>query len=395
MTAVAGDRPYAPPQPMSLADVERLAADRLPTDVRDFVAGGAGAELTLAANRAALDRLTICPRVLTGKGEANPATRLLGGPAAMPVAAAPMAYQRLLHSDGELALAAAAKSAGVPFVVSTLSSFTVNEIAAVGADTWFQLYWLRDREAVLRLVRRAEDAGCRTLMVTVDVPVMGRRLRDLRNEFTLPGWIGAANLGTGGKSEAHVLRSGGSAVAAHTKSAFQPALSWADVEWLRERTVLPLALKGVLDPRDAVRAVAVGADALVVSNHGGRQFDGAPAAVDALPEISRAVGDRCELLLDSGIRTGTDVLQALALGASGVLLGRPLLWGLALGGEAGAGRVLDLLRTEVEDALTLAGCAGPADARELWIGYADGRRTAPAGETGPTATTAKRGAESA
>ncbi|MFI0980555.1 alpha-hydroxy acid oxidase [Streptomyces sp. NPDC021093] len=365
MTA-AGDA-FAPDDFFALDDFEQAAAAVLPAAVRDFVAGGSGAELTLADNRAAFDRLRITPRALRDVSDCSSATTLLGTPAAMPVATAPVGYQKLVHPEGELAAARAAAEVGIPFTVGTLSSCTVEEIAAVGATTWFQLYWLRDREKSFDLVRRAEDAGCSAVMLTVDVPWMGRRLRDQRNGFALPDDVVAAHFPVGAESAAHRAASGESAVARHTASAFAPSLSWADLAELRRRTGLPLLVKGILDPADADRAAEEGADGIVVSNHGGRQLDGAVASIDALAEVCAAVHGRCEVLLDSGVRSGVDVLKALALGASGVLLGRPLLWGLATGGAEGARRVLDLLSAELRDALGLAGCSGPGAARTLRV----------------------------
>ncbi|MDZ5442103.1 alpha-hydroxy acid oxidase [Micromonospora sp. 4G57] len=351
--------------PASLADFAGLARAALPPEVWDFVEGGSGTETTLTANRAALDRVAVLPRVLTGVDRPRTDAPLLGRPQAMPVAVAPMAYQRLVHPDGEPALAAAARAAGVPYVASTLSSTRIEEIGAVGGEVWFQLYWLRDRGMVADLLDRAHAAGCAALMVTVDVPILGRRLRDVRNGFALPPHVTAANLPGGRDDLAHQGTPGVSAVAVHTGAAFAPALSWADLAWLRGRTTLPLLVKGVLDPRDAARAAETGADAVVVSNHGGRQLDGTPATATVLPEVVAAVGQRCEVLLDSGVRGGVDVLRALALGATGVLVGRPMLWALAAGGRAGAEAGLALLAAELRDALTLTGCADPAAARHL------------------------------
>ncbi|MGW0186124.1 alpha-hydroxy acid oxidase [Streptomyces sp. NPDC003362] len=350
---------------LTVADVAELAARRVPGDVLDFVNGGSGDESTQAANRAALDAVRLVPRVLAGAREPDTSGELVRSAVGVPLAVAPMAYQRLLHPDGELAAARAARAVGAPFVISTLSSCSIEEIAAVGGTVWFQLYWLRDRDAVLDLVRRAEAAGCEALVVTVDVPRMGRRLRDVRNGFGLPPHVRAVNLGPAPETSAHRRQEGRSAVATHTAEAFDPALGWDDLAWLRARTDLPLLVKGVLDPRDAVRAVDAGADGVIVSNHGGRQFSAAVASVTALPRVLDAVGGRCSVLLDSGVRTGTDVLRALALGADGALCGRPLLWGLALDGEAGALRVLELLRDELREALLLAGCPDLAAAREL------------------------------
>ncbi|MFG1673553.1 alpha-hydroxy acid oxidase [Micromonospora sp. NPDC049282] len=351
--------------PASLADFAALARAVLPDDVWDYVDGGSGAETALAANRAALDRVAVLPRMLAGVEEASTEAPLPGGRAALPVAVAPMAYQRLLHPDGEPALAAAAGAAGVPYVASTLSSTPIEEIAAAGGTVWFQLYWLRDRALVADLLDRALGAGCAALMVTVDVPVLGRRLRDARNGFALPPHVTAANLPGGRDDLAHQGTPGVSAVAVHTGAVFAPALSWADLAWLRARTPVPLLVKGILDARDAVRAADAGVDAVVVSNHGGRQLDAAPASVSVLPEVVDAVGERCAVLLDSGVRGGVDVLRALALGASGVLVGRPLLWALAAGGRAGAEAALALLAAELRDALILSGCPDPASAGRL------------------------------
>ncbi|MGV9882180.1 alpha-hydroxy acid oxidase [Streptomyces sp. NPDC003006] len=348
-----------------LADVERAAAAVLPADVRDFIAGGSGAETTLDANRAALDRVFLVPRVLRDVSRCTTEATLLGRPVRMPVAVAPVAYQRLVHPEGELAAARAARAAGVPFTVSTLSSVPVERLTATGAAVWFQLYWLREPGHAFTLVSRAEDAGVEAIVLTVDVPWMGRRLRDMRNRFALPDQVRAAHLAAG-PSQAHRAPAGpASALAVHTDAAFSAALTWSSVAALRARTRLPLILKGVLAAEDAVRAAECGVDAVVVSNHGGRQLDGAVPSVDALPEVVSALSGRCEVLLDSGIRGGTDVLRALALGARGVLVGRPPLWGLALGGEAGARRVLGLLADELRDALGLAGCADVSEAREL------------------------------
>lgn len=351
-------------EPVCLADFERLAEAALPPDVWDYVSGGSGTETTLAANRTAFDDIALLPRVLAGFASASTGCRLLATEASMPVGVAPMAYQRLVHPDGELAAAEAARVAGIPYVVSTVASIRLEEVAKVGADTWFQLYWQRDRSVVEDLVARAEDAGCQALMLTVDLQVLGRRLRDMRNAFSLPADVVAANL-DGGASRAHDAVPGESALAAHAAVTFESGLGWADVEWLRARTTLPLVLKGILDPRDAVQAVESGVDAVVVSNHGGRQLDGAAASIVALPGVVDAVGDRCEVLLDGGIRSGTDILRALALGANGVLVGRPILHGLAVDGARGAGQVLSLLATELGDALTLAGCADVAAARSI------------------------------
>lgn len=366
----SGREAFAPSRAHALADFEQAASRVLPADIRDFVAGGSGAETTLDANRAAFDRVFLVPRVLRDVSACTTDATLLGRPVSMPVAVAPVAYQRLLHPDGELAVARAAKTAGVPFTVSTMSSVPVEEVTALGGSVWFQLYWLREAERSLEQVRRAEEAGCEAIVLTVDVPWMGRRLRDVRNRFTLPGQVTAVHLTGGGApspgSVAH-RRPGDevSAVAEHTRQAFSAALTWPTVAALREWTRLPLVLKGVLAPEDAVRAAESGVDAVVVSNHGGRQLDGAIPSIDMLEQVAGAVAGRCQVLVDSGVRGGTDVLRALALGADGVLVGRPVMWGLAAAGESGAARVLELLADELRDALGLAGCASVADAARL------------------------------
>ncbi len=364
-TSRALDAPSGPQELRDLDDVERAAAAVLPREVWDFIAGGSGRELTLTANRAAFDRVFLTSRVLRDVSGCTTDATLLGRPARMPVVVAPVAYQRLVHPDGELAAGRAARDAGVPFTVATLSSVPVEEVTAAGGRVWFQLYWLRERGRSLDLARRAEDAGCEALVLTVDVPWMGRRPRDVRNRFALPRHVRAAHLDSGAPSAAHRTATHGSAVAAHTAAAFSPGLTWSDVEALRSVTRLPIVLKGVLAPQDAVRAARLGIQAVVVSNHGGRQLDGALPAVEALPAVAEAVGESCEVLVDGGVRSGTDVLKALALGASGVLVGRPPVWGLAAGGQAGARRVLDLLAEELRDALGLAGCASPAGAQEV------------------------------
>ncbi|MEU3650033.1 alpha-hydroxy acid oxidase [Lentzea sp. NPDC034063] len=356
--------------PVSLADVERECRSTLPAEIWDFIAGGSGNETAMRANRAALDSVSVVPRVLAGGRRADTSSKLLRTDVAAPLAVAPMAYHRLVHPGGEVETAAAAKECGIPLVVSTLSSCHIEDIAETGAALWFQVYWLADERLVRELVRRAEDAGCQALVVTADVPVLGRRLRDIRNQFVLPTDVRAVQLAdTTGDSLAHAPGIG-SAVATHTASAFLAGLSWEHVRRLREWSSLPLVVKGVLDPRDAVMAVRCGADAVVVSNHGGRQLDAAPGACTQLDAVVRAVEGACEVMFDSGIRSGTDVLRALVLGAHGVLVGRPALWGLGVRGRVGVAEVMSLLRDELADALTLAGCADISQTRDLAIGKA-------------------------
>jgi 4-hydroxymandelate oxidase len=361
-----------------LADVESAAAAVLAPDVWDFVAGGSGDERGVTANLAALRSVRVVPRVMRDVSVRSAAWTLLGRPVSAPVVVAPVAYQALLHPDGELATARACAAAGVPFTVPMLSSVSIETVAGSGAELWVQLYWLRDRRVTADLIERAVDAGSTAVVLTVDVPIMGRRLRDVRNGFALPGTISAVHLaGTAGTPEgaaagigAQRRRAGSSAVAAHTAAAFDPTLSWADLEWIRSRTSLPLVLKGVLHPDDARQAADAGADAVVVSNHGGRQLDTAVAGATMLPEVRAAVGDGFTVLLDGGVRSGSDIVTALALGADAVMVGRPVMWGLGAGGggaggQAGVAEVLGLLGTELDTAMALSGCTDLDDARRL------------------------------
>lgn len=355
----------ASPTLLCVADAEQLAEPVLPPDVRDFVGGGSGSEVTLAANRAALDRVQLVPRVLTDVSACSTSAEFFGDPASMPVAIAPMSYQRMVHPSGELGLARAASDAGIPFVMSMMSSYPLEELAVAGGAIWLQLYWLKDRAPLLSLLRRGERAGCRAVMLTVDLPRMGRRLRDMRSGFVLAPDVTAVNLDDDAAALARTPVTGSSAVALHTAQTIDPSLSWAEVEWLRDQTSLPLILKGILDPGDAGRAAEMGVAAIVVSNHGGRQLDGAVPSIAALAGVCEAVDGRCAVLLDSGIRSGTDVLRAMAVGASGVLLGRPALWGLAYGGEQGARQVLAVLQEELAGAMALAGCPDVSAASRL------------------------------
>ena len=354
-----GGGPSAPDDGIhTVADIEQLARARLPGPVWDYIAGGSGEEITLAANRAALRNLAIVPRVMVDVAGDKRYSQLLNGEATLPLAVAPMAYQRLLDPEGELAMARAALATRVPLVLSMLSSTRMEEVTAVGGVVWFQLYWLTRRSAITGLLRRAERAGCQAIVLTVGVPFLGRRLRDVRNAFILPPEVRPVNLPAEWSPTAPAP---GDPIAAH----LDPTLDWSELDWLRDQTDLPLVVKGILDPEDADRAVRAGADAIVVSNHGGRQLDCAVPSVVALRAVVEAVAGRCEVLVDSGIRSGIDMVKALALGAVGVLIGRPMLWGLAADGQRGATRVLDLLAADFELALGLAGCADVPSAREL------------------------------
>ncbi|HEX2088881.1 MAG TPA: alpha-hydroxy acid oxidase [Actinomycetota bacterium] len=335
---------------LSLEALEEAARQRLPQMVFDYYAGGAGDEWTLRENRRAFDRWVLRPRFLVDVSSPDLRTTVLGQEVPFPILIAPTALQRLAHPDGELATARAAASVGALMVVSTIASVRLEDIARTGVHRWFQLYIHKDRDLTAELVKRADAAGYAAIVVTVDTPFLGRRMRDERNRFALPPGIGLANL-----AGVPLPTDPGSSLFRYFASQLDPALTWEDIAWVRSLSPLPVVVKGVLTPEDAVLSVEAGVDALIVSNHGGRQLDGVLASIDALPSVAEAVDGRVEVLMDSGVRRGTDVLKALGLGARAVLVGRPLLWGLATGGEEGVRRVLDSMRDDLALSLALAG----------------------------------------
>ena len=339
---------------VNVDDFAEAARERMEPGAYGYVAGGAGDERTLRGNAAAFERWELRPRVLVDVGSVTTATTVLGTEVALPVLVAPTAFQRLCDPEGELATARAAAGAGTVMTLSTLSSVTPAELAAAapGAPQWFQLYWSRDRGFTQELVAGAAGAGFSALMLTVDLPVAGRRERDVRAAFALPDDLPLPNL-------PQELRRENFHQALH--AVVDDTLTWRDLEWLHSVCSLPIVIKGILTAEDALLAAEHGASGVVVSNHGGRQLDGVPATLDVLPEVVEAVGERVEVLVDGGIRRGTDVLKALALGARATLSGRAVLYGLAAQGEQGAARVLELLRRELELGLKLLGCPTPAD----------------------------------
>jgi 4-hydroxymandelate oxidase len=342
----------------TLADFEPLARERMAPADFDFVAGGSWDEVTLAENVAAWRRFRFVPRVLTGVREADLTGSFLGIASSMPLAIAPMATQAMAHPNAEIAMARAAASAGIPFCLSTSASTAIEDVATGAPDSerLFQLYLVRDLGYTRSLVERAEAAGYRAIVLTVDLPVLGFRDRDRRNSFALgamPMVDGAAG------RDADDLRYGGIA------EQHEIGLSWSTVDEIRSWTALPIALKGILSGEDAARAAEIGVAGIVVSNHGARQLDRSIATADALRGIVDRVDGRCEVWVDGGIRRGLDVAIALSLGASGVLVGRPLYWALAAGGQAGVERALAILREELMLTLHLLGAAsigelGPA-----------------------------------
>ncbi len=353
-------------EPVNIFELETIAREKLARESYDYYASGAQDEVTLRENRAAYDRLTLAYRVLVDVSRREMATTVLGHPVAMPIIIAPTAFHRMACPEGELATVRAAGAAGTVMILSTLSNTRVEEVvAAASGPVWFQLYVYRDRQATEGLVRRAEAAGCRALVLTVDAPLLGRRERDVRNRFRLPPGLSVANMLPEGYGEVQVPAGiTDSGLAVYFASLLNPAMTWQDLAWLRSITELPVVVKGIIRPDDALRAADAGVAGIVVSNHGGRQLDTSPATIDVLPEIADALkshGSGMEVFVDGGVRRGTDVLKALALGARAVLVGRPILWGLAADGEAGAAWVLHHLREELDLAMALAGAPTLAD----------------------------------
>jgi len=346
---------------VNLLELEALAKPHLPTAVFDYFAGGAHDEITLGANRGAYDAIALRPRILVDVSRRDLSTTLLGQTLALPVLVAPMALQRMAHTDGELATARAATSVKTVFTVSTLSSVCVEDIRpACGFAPWFQIYVHQDRSLTEAMLARVSACGYGALVLTVDTPVLGRRERDVRNTFQPPPGVAFANM-MAGKGATTGTSERDSALAMYFAARHDATVTWKDLDWLRRACPMPLVLKGVMRGDDAKRAADHGVDALIVSNHGGRQLDTAIPTIRALAEVADGAGPNVPVLVDGGVRRGTDVLKAIALGARAVLVGRPVLWGLALDGEAGVVRVLTTLRDELDTAMALCGCASLSD----------------------------------
>jgi isopentenyl diphosphate isomerase/L-lactate dehydrogenase-like FMN-dependent dehydrogenase len=341
---------------INIADFARAAEEKLDDGVAGYFFGGAGDELTLAENVAAWSGWRLRPRVLAGLGEWSARVELLGGDVSMPVLVAPVAYQGLVDPDGEEAMARAAAAEGTVMCLSTLATRRPRPVAeaAPGGRRWFQLYCFKDRAVTRALIEEAVDSGYEAIVVTVDAPRGGNRERDRRTGFKIPEELGVPSI-------EEALGSDRAVTIEETFELMEPALAWSDLEAMASDCRVPVLLKGVLTAEDATEAIDHGAAGVVVSNHGGRQLDRCLATADALSDVVEAVDGRALVLVDGGIRRGVDIAIALALGADAVLVGRPALWGLAVGGEAGARRVLELLREELELTLALCGCASPAD----------------------------------
>ena len=354
--------------PVNLFDYEELARKRLPAMAYEYIAGGAGDEVTLRDNRTRFDAIRLKPRVLRDVSRLDTSSTLFGQRLEYPILLAPTAYHKITHPEGELATARGAGAAHATMCVSSFATTSIEDVAkAATGPLWFQLYVQPDRGFTKALVQRAEAAGCRALLVTCDTPVVGVRNREARAGFRLPPGLERENLkglvGTG-STVAHVDE--GTIYSA----IFDPALTWQGIDWIRSFANVPVILKGILSPEDATLAVQHGAHGILVSNHGARNLDTVPATIDALPAVVEAVDGRIPVLMDGGVRRGTDVVKALALGAKAVLVGRPYLWGLSVSGADGVQSVMRILRSELQSAMALCGHTSLAtiDRGVLWPG---------------------------
>ena len=360
----------------SVEDLRDQARRRVPRAVFDYTDGGAGREVSLRRSRAAFDRVEFLPTVLRDVSSVDVSTTVLGRPAALPLVMAPTGFTRMMNHQGEPAVARAAARAGVPYALSTMGTTSPERLAAEAPETrrWFQLYLWRDRAASTEIVRRAAENGYEALVLTVDTPVGGLRLRDVRNGMTIPPALTArtildgarhpswwANLLTTEPLEFASLNSFAGTVSDLASQVFDPSATLADVRWLRDQWSGPLIVKGLLTVDDAVAAVDAGADGVVVSNHGGRQLDQSPTPLEQLPAIAEAIGQRAEVYVDGGVMSGSDIMAAVALGARAALVGRAYLYGLMAGGEAGVDRVLEILRQEMVTAMQLTGVTSVAE----------------------------------
>ena len=357
---------HAPPQDdspgetaplINVFDFEALVRQRISRLALEYISSGAGDEITLRRNRERFDEIRLQPRVLVDASKIDTSVELFGERLDHPILLAPCAYQKLVHPEGEIAAARGASAARTPFVLSTFATVSLEDVASAvhvsgkGASLWFQLYVHPDHTFTRDLIQRVESAGYKVLCVTVDTPILGIRDRERRAGFHLPPGIERANLKSLGSSVTKMghFEGGGN------YSILDPAIHWDTITWIRSLTKLPVVLKGVLSPHDAALACAHGASGLIVSNHGGRNLDTVPATIEALPRVVEAVKGRLPLLLDGGVRRGTDIVKALAYGAKAVLIGRPYLWGLGVNGSQGVQQVIRILRLELESAMALCG----------------------------------------
>lgn len=341
--------------PINIADFEILAKEKLSQSAYDYYSSGANDEITLKENCEAYKSIFLKYRVLVDVSNRDITADILGQKITMPVMIAPTAFHKMAHIEGEVAVAKAAAKAGTIMILSTLSNSSVEEVAkASEGNIWFQLYVFKDREVTRNLIKRVEDAGCKALVLTVDAPLLGQREKDVRNKFNLPDGFVVKNLEPFYKEKLSLKHDSG--IAGYFSENLDPSLTWKDIEWLKSITNLPIIIKGIGCKEDALLSVQYGADGIVVSNHGGRQLDTCRATINVLPEVAEEVKGEIEIYMDGGIRRGTDILKAVALGAKAVLIGRPVIWGLAYDGVNGVCSVLEILRKEFDLAVALSGC---------------------------------------
>jgi L-lactate dehydrogenase (cytochrome) len=364
-----------------IADLRALAQRRVPRAFFDYADAGSYAEETLRANRADLEKVKLRQRVLIDVDKRDLSTTIVGQKVSLPLALAPIGICGMQHGDGEILAARAANEAGIPFCLSTMSICSIEDVAeATGKPFWFQLYVMRDRDFIRDLIARARNAKCSALVLTVDLQILGQRHRDIKNGLTVPPEIRIKNIldiatkprwawsvlngrrKTFGNLAGHVHgMENVNSLSTWTASQFDPTLSWKDVEWVRKLWPGKLILKGILDPDDARRAAKTGADAIIVSNHGGRQLDGTSSSIAMLPKVADAVGSQIEIMFDGGVRTGSDILRALALGATSCMIGRAYIWGLGAGGQDGVAKAIDILRKELDVNMALCGVKNVRD----------------------------------
>ncbi len=351
-------------QPINIAQLEKLAKERLKPHIYDFFAGGSANELTLLRNQGVFGDIKLIPQVLSGTIKPDLSTKILDISLAFPLMCGPAAFQCLAHKEGEIAAAKAFHQANLAYIASTMSTISLEQIISnTQCQSWFQLYIYKDRGITLDLIKRAEKSGYAGIVVTVDVPIMGKRNRDIRNNFYLPPHLVAANI-TSEYLKILSIQENGSSIKAFTDAAFDPNITWKDIELIKTQTKLPLIIKGIMRSTDAIHAVNYGASAIIVSNHGGRQLDGVPSTMELLARIRPYIAESIPCLVDGGIRCGTDILKAIALGADCTLIARPVLWALALNGSKGVTDVLHLLQQELYEAMVLCGYSSIAEIKK-------------------------------
>uniref|UniRef100_A0A1B0DQ70 (S)-2-hydroxy-acid oxidase n=1 Tax=Phlebotomus papatasi TaxID=29031 RepID=A0A1B0DQ70_PHLPP len=353
---------------VSLDDYQEKAWSLLPKGPLDYYRSGAGDEFSLRLNRSAFDKIRLRPTFMKDVSKRSTRTTVMGLDLDMPIAIAPTAMQKMAHHEGEIGNAKAAAASGVLFTLSTIATTSIEELAEATPDSnkWFQLYIFRNREIAKNLIRRAEQSGYKALVLTVDAPIFGLRRQDLRNAFTLPNHLQLANF-VGDQATSVRHSHGKSGINEYVITQFDDSLTWEDLKWLVKFTKLPVIAKGILTAEDAVTAVKCGCQGIIVSNHGARQLDSVPASIEVLPEIVAAVGDKVTVMMDGGIRQGTDVFKALALGAKLVFIGRPAIWGLTVAGQAGVENVLKIIKNELDICMATVGCASISEISKKYV----------------------------